>query len=274
MEPFKYAALALSFAGQSFVRLVRPPSHSRRAEAARRLAFHWLLIVTIGALAIVALMYGLDEREIGMMPLRGSASLWPVRILTDLGKSEYILSALAIVLVVVVVISPRVKGIRRWLLAGFVARVQFLFLAVAIPVLVGDIIKGIVGRGRPFVGGAADAFNFSHFSWTPAYASFPSGHAIASFALAFAIAALWPRTRVVVMVYAFLIGATRLILVAHHPSDVVAGALLGVVGAMLVRYWFAARHLCFSIDPHGTVKPLGGPSLEHLKRVARGAFAP
>ena len=76
------------------------------------------------------------------------------------------------------------------------------------------------------------------------------------------------------IVYAFMIAATRLILVAHHPSDVVAGAVLGVIGAMFVRYWFAARHLCFSIDRHGTVKPLGGPSLEHLKRVARGAFAP
>ena len=60
-----YAASVLSFSGRSLVRLVQPPSHSRRAEAARRLAFHWLLIVAIGGAAIVALMYGLDEREIG-----------------------------------------------------------------------------------------------------------------------------------------------------------------------------------------------------------------
>ena len=33
-----------------------------------------------------------------------------------------------------------------------------------VPVLVGDVLKWIVGRGRPFVGGEANAFNFSHFA--------------------------------------------------------------------------------------------------------------
>ena len=273
-RPVRYAALVLSFAGQSVVRLVRPPSHSRRAEAARRLALHWLLMMTAGALVIVALMYGLDEREIGLMPPRGTSGLWPLRVLTDFGKSEYVLWAIAISLAVIAVISPRFKSTARILLIGAGTRVQFLFLAVAIPVLAGDIIKGIVGRGRPFVGGDANAFNFSHFVWTSAYASFPSGHAITSCALAFAIAALWPRMRGAVTVYALLIVATRLVLLAHHPSDVVAGGLLGVVGAMFVRYWFAARRLCFSIDGSGTVKPLPGPSLEQLKKVARGASAP
>ncbi len=61
---------------------------------------------------------------------------------------------------------------------------------------------------------------------------------------------------------------------AHHPSDVVAGALLGMIGAMLVRYWFAARHLAFTIRSDGAILPLAGPSPGHLKRVARGAFAP
>jgi undecaprenyl-diphosphatase len=269
-----YAASVLSFSGRSLVRLVQPPSHSRRAEAARRLAFHWLLIVAIGGAAIVALMYGLDEREIGMMPPRGSAYLWPLRVMTDFGKSEYVLSLLAIILAVVAVASPRFIGASRAVLISAGTRIQFLFIAIAIPVLAGDIIKGIVGRGRPFVGGEANAFNFSHFAWTSAYSSFPSGHAITSFALAFAVGALWPRTRAVMLIYALVVVATRLVLLAHHPSDVTAGAILGVVGAMFVRYWFAARHLCFSIDGQGVIKPLAGPSAEHLKRVARGAFAP
>jgi membrane-associated phospholipid phosphatase len=264
----------VSFAGQSLVRLVQRPSHSRRADAARRLALHWLLIVAIGGSAIVALMYGLDAREIGLMPPRGSAYLWPVRILTDFGKSEYVLSVLAMILAIIAIASPRFRGASRAVLIATGTRVQFVFLAVAIPVLAGDLIKGIVGRGRPFVGGDANAFNFSHFAWTPAYSSFPSGHAITSVALAFAVSALWPRTKVVMLIYALVIVATRLVLLAHHPSDVVAGGIVGVVGAMFVRHWFAARHLCFSIDNRGTVKPLTGPSTEHLKRVARGAFAP
>jgi membrane-associated phospholipid phosphatase len=76
------------------------------------------------------------------------------------------------------------------------------------------------------------------------------------------------------VVYAFLIIVSRLVLLAHHPSDVVAGALVGVVGAMIVRYWFAARHLAFTIHRNGAIAGLAGPSATHLKRVAREAFAP
>ena len=74
--------------------------------------------------------------------------------------------------------------------------------------------------------------------------------------------------------YAIIIAATRLVLLAHHPSDVVAGALLGIIGAMFVRYWFAARRLGFAIHHDGTIVPLVGPSPGRLKRVARGALAP
>jgi membrane-associated phospholipid phosphatase len=69
-----------------------------------------------------------------------------------------------------------------------------------------------------------------------------------------------------------VIAASRLVLLAHHPSDVVAGALVGVIGAMFVRYWFAARRLGFAIGRDGTVLPLPGPSLERFKRVARSPF--
>jgi len=258
----------------SLAQLVRPPSHSRRAEAARRSARHALLLTaTIGAV-IIALMYALDAREIGLMPPRGTASLWPVRILTDFGKSEYVLESLAALLFAVAMITPRLRGTSRSLLLGFGTRLQLVFFAVLVPVLAGEVIKWVVGRGRPFAGGEANAFNFSHFAGTEAYASFPSGHAITSFALAFAVSAVWPRARPAMIVYAVLIAISRLVLLAHHPSDVVAGALIGVIGAMFVRYWFAARRLGFAIRRDGAIVPLAGPSPGHLKGVARKALAP
>src|SRR6266480_7128586 len=70
--------------------LVRSPSHSRRAEAARRSARHGLLLTTIVGAAIIALMYALDAREIVLMPPRGTDSLWPVRILTEFGNPPYL----------------------------------------------------------------------------------------------------------------------------------------------------------------------------------------
>ena len=250
-----YFSQVLFLARMSVTQLVRPPSHSRRAEAARRSARRGLLLVAILGAVIIALMVALDVAEIGLMPPRGTAGLWPVRILTDFGKSAYVLWLLAILLFAVAVVFPRLRGTSRSLLLSFGTRLQFLFFAVLVPVLCGELIKWIVGRGRPFVGGKADAFNFVPFVGTEAYASFPSSHAIVGFALAFAVTAVWPRARAAMMVYAILIAASRLVLLAHHPSDVVAGALVGIVGAMFVRYWFAARRLGFAIRHDGTIVP-------------------
>jgi membrane-associated phospholipid phosphatase len=272
--PQNYVARFGATLWASLAQLVRAPSHSRRAEARRRSARHVLwLSAGIGAL-IIALMYWLDATEIRLMPPRGTASLWWVRILTDFGKSAYVLWALAALLFIVLIASAAVRGTTRSLLLGLGTRLQFLFLAVLVPVLAGEVLKWAVGRGRPFVGGEANAFHYSHFSSSEAYASFPSGHAVTGFALAFAVSALWPQTRIVMLVYAVVIAATRLVLLAHHPSDVVAGALVGIIGAMFVRYWFAARRLGFAIGRDGTVLPLPGPSLERFKRVARSPFGP
>jgi membrane-associated phospholipid phosphatase len=274
IESHNYVSRFVALAWLSLVQLVRAPSHSRRAEAARRAARHILLLAGGVGVAIIALMYVLDAWEIGLMPPRGTASLWWVRILTDFGKDAYVLATLAAFLIAVAIISPALRGIQRSLLLGLGTRLQFIFCAVLVPVLITEVIKWTVGRGRPFVGGDASVFNFSHFAGTAAYSSFPSGHATTAFALAFAVSAVWPRARVPMIVYAIIVVATRLVLLAHHPSDVVAGALVGTIGAMFVRYWFAARRLGFAIHHNGTIVPLAGPSPGRLKRVARGAFAP
>jgi membrane-associated phospholipid phosphatase len=273
-ESRNYFSCFLLLAWLSLAQLVRTPSHSRRAEAARRAARHALLLSAGLGVAIIALMVALDAWEIGQMPKRGTPSLWWMRILTDFGKDEYVLAALGVLLIAVAVIAPAFSGIRRSLWLGLGTRLQFLFCAVLAASLVSEVIKWSVGRGRPFVGGEGDVFHFSHFAGTPAYSSFPSGHATCAFALAFAVSALWPKARAVMLVYALVICATRLVLLAHHPSDVVAGALVGIIGAMFVRYWFAARRLGFAIHRDGTIVPLARPSSGRLKRVAGGAFAP
>ncbi|MGY3527388.1 MULTISPECIES: phosphatase PAP2 family protein [Bradyrhizobium] len=273
-ESANYFGRLLTLVWLSFAQLVRAPSHSRRAEAARRSARHALLLVVAVGAVIITLMYAVDVAEISLMPPRGTPGLWWVKILTDFGKDEYVLSALGLLLVAVALAAPALRGVPRAILLGFGTRLQYLFLSVALSVAVGELIKWIVGRGRPFVGGKANAFNFQHFAGTEAYSSFPSGHSITAFALAFAVSAVWPRARGAMLVYALIIIATRLVLLAHHPSDVVAGALVGVIGAMAVRYWFAARRLGFAIDRDGTVLALSGPSEGRLKRVAGSAFAP
>jgi undecaprenyl-diphosphatase len=67
---------------------------------------------------------------------------------------------------------------------------------------------------------------------------------------------LWPKARPILWTYAVLIAVSRVVLTAHFPSDVIAGAVVGALGALLVRDWFAARGLAFVTTPDGTIRPL------------------
>jgi undecaprenyl-diphosphatase len=112
------------------------------------------------------------------------------------------------------------------------------------------------------------------FAWRPDYASLPSGHATNVFAALVAVGLVCPRLRAIMLVYALTIAASRVIVLAHHPSDVIAGAIAGTLGALLVRDWFAARRLGFVLDRDGRVRALPGPSLRRLMTVARKFAAP
>ncbi|HEY4986705.1 MAG TPA: phosphatase PAP2 family protein [Bradyrhizobium sp.] len=236
--------------------LIRAPSDPRHEAAALQMWRQVAWILALGTIAIVALMIGVDAAAIGWMPPRGTPSLWPVRILTDFGKDAYVLWTLAGLLLTIALAVPLSRAGARQRLLRLGIDVQYLFVAVSVPLVAATIIKWTVGRGRPFVGGKADAFNFAPFNGAEAHFSLPSAHVVTAFALAFGVAAIWPRTRVIMAVYAVLIAMTRLVLLAHHPSDVVAGAVLGVLGALMARYWFAARRLGFAIDPKGEIAPL------------------
>jgi membrane-associated phospholipid phosphatase len=276
-EPMGYVARVSTLVGQSATQLRRPASHPRAALAVRRLGRQSVLLVAAGVIAIVALMYWLDAYEIVLMPPRGAPALWPVRILTDFGKDANVVAVLAIMLVGVTVVSPALHGPAQLHLLRLGLHLQFFLAAVVVPLLAGELIKWAVGRGRPFVGGHANPFNFVPFVGTEAYASFPSAHAITSAALALAVSAVWPRARGVMIVYAVAIAGTRLLLLAHHPSDVVGGALIGLIGAVWVRYWFAARRLGFAIRRDGAIMPLRlrpGPGIEGSKGVAQGPSTP
>jgi len=63
------------------------------------------------------------------------------------------------------------------------------------------------------------------------------------------------------------------IIAAHYPSDVIAGAAVGAFGAVLVREWFAARRLGFTVGSDGQVRAMPGPSLKRIKKVARALAA-
>src|SRR6185369_15425525 len=59
-----YPAQLLAVSWHALAQLVRTPSHSRRAEAARKLARHSLWLSVAGAALVIALMLAFDQTEI------------------------------------------------------------------------------------------------------------------------------------------------------------------------------------------------------------------
>ena len=114
---------------------------------------------------------------------------------------------LAGALIAIALVGPLLRGASRMHLLHLGMHLQYLFFAVLLPVLCAEAVKWVVGRGRPFVGGKANPFNFAPFTGTEAYFSFPSAHSVTAFALALAVGAVWPRLRIAMFVYAAVIGA-------------------------------------------------------------------
>ncbi len=89
-------------------------------------------------------------------------------------------------------------------------------------------VKLLVGRRRPRLRGLPP------LAGAPSSLSFPSAHATSSFAAATAFGRVEPRTRLPLYGLASAICATRPYLGLHYPSDVLAGAALGLAIGGLV----------------------------------------
>jgi membrane-associated phospholipid phosphatase len=198
--------------------------------------------------------------------------VWCFDQITDFGKSGWFLWPLGILFLMLAGQRTR-RRIPQLVLAAIMVRVGFLFTAIAMPGLFVNIIKHIFGRARPLVGGSLDPYLFNPFTWPAAYASLPSGHSTTAFSVLVAFGTLWPQARAVLWIYAVLIAISRVMVTAHYPSDVLAGAAVGAAGALLVRRYFALRRLGFSVGAGGAIHQYPGPSLRRIKSVARAQLA-
>ena len=230
----------------------------------------------LGAIATIGVtMLVLDARAIAMVPTLPPWLVAGFDWATDFGKSYWLLYPIGFALALLAALaSPALSAMSRGVLAAVAVRLGFLFSAIAVPGLVFTIVKRLIGRARPLVGGSIDQFLYRPLSWNVEYASLPSGHAVNAFAAAAAIGALWPKTRPWMWTYAVIIAMSRVALTAHFPSDVLAGAIVAVAGVALVRAWFASHRLAFAPGDDGRICPMPGPSFARVKRVAQALIAP
>lgn len=118
------------------------------------------------------------------------------------------------------------------------------------------VLKGVLGRGRPFISGDTNPhdFHFGHGFGNDDRQSFPSGHTTTAFAVAAAVTSearrhwptqWWSTWLVAPAMYggATMVGAARMYHNVHWASDVAVGAAIGTfTGRKLVQFNHAYPH--------------------------------
>jgi len=234
----------------------------------------WWLAAGGGA-GLLALALAVDR------PLSAWAQGWPAPVvavlaqITPYGESGWILYPAGGLFVVTAGLALLVRWrLMRTLLWQFAALYAFIVAGVGLPVLVTALAKRLIGRARPELFAREGLLSFAPdwFDWS--HQSFPSGHTTAAFALATVIGFLAPRWFVPALVLAGAIGVSRIALGAHYPSDVVAGAMVGVLGAYAARRVFAQRRWAVRENAEGGIVARPLAALTRYLALKRRGSAP
>ena len=152
------------------------------------------------------------------------------RVITFFGEKGWFWIALAVLLLII----PKTRYI------GIPAVISFVIAAGINSVF----LKDIIGRIRPF--------EFSNLIQPlverPDSFSFPSGHTVTSFAVALILLRGDKRIGIPAVIFAALIGFSRMYLGVHYPTDIIAGFLLAfAISTIVWLIWsftpYARRHM-------------------------------
>ena len=91
------------------------------------------------------------------------------------------------------------------------------------------VVKHLVRRVRP-----CKYKNYNLLISMPITYSFPSGHALSSFAVAEVLSMSFGQYKFIFLGIAFLIAFSRLYLDVHYPTDVIAGIMIGIFCSKLI----------------------------------------
>lgn len=206
--------------------------------------------VAVGAFAATVFAAAFDPWTTAWM----RQSDWPVwdvfHGVTHAAKSHVYLVAAGILAAMIGLWDWRMVSSHamRGRMMALYAQSAFIFGAIAVPGIAINMVKQVVGRGRPRVFDELGAHAYAPFEFSSAFQSFPSGHATTAGSLAMLIALWYPRHAVIALVAGAGLAFARVPANAHHLSDVIAGYAIGTLATLAMARWLARRACLFRMS--------------------------
>jgi len=246
-----------------------PATREQRAEQRMLIGIVAVAFLVLVASAIVFLDAASVPWAAGLPP--GVTAVF--RRITRFGQSDWLLIPSGLFAILLIGADwRRISPLMRIAWAEIGALVGYFFFAVAIPGLLTDLIKWVVGRSRPMLFLSDGALTFHPLSFGYAHVSFPSGHATTVAEATMAIALVSRRSAVPVALLAAMIAVSRVAVGAHYPSDVVGGLFIGATYAYGLAAWLAGKGVAFRRDRRGRIRPRTG-ALRRVVATPGGAGA-
>ena len=190
-----------------------------------------LIGLALSLLSIWLVDYPLAEKVTALQD--GHEMLW--EIITGMGDSKYMGLLMLLLWVTAFALGKNNPG--NPLFPALRAKAMIIVAVVIGSGLAAMILKVIVGRPRPYTGEIA----FAPFTFGAAHASWPSGHTTSAFAFAVAVGMAFPKLRWPMLAIAALVGLSRMVLNKHYLGDVIMGATIGTLGAVLIYNWLRPK---------------------------------
>ncbi|MBN9670410.1 phosphatase PAP2 family protein [Roseibium aggregatum] len=178
------------------------------------------------------------------------------RAFTDFGKADWILISTGVTCLALLALDAGRYAFRLRMTVGAIfTYAAFIFYSVAATGLLAIAFKWTLGRARPKLYSEVGPVRFDFLAFDGTYTSFPSGHSTTVAALATALAFIFPAYRWLIVVAAFWLAFSRVMVGAHYPSDVIAGTLLGISFTFFTVRAMARRRIGFHISSSGKIEP-------------------
>jgi undecaprenyl-diphosphatase len=190
-------------------------------------------MVNLIIIPLLSLMQNLHDIDIGILKWifeNRYLSLDPVFIFITNSAAAIAFGVPGILLLFA--LYNKIPGLRR-------EAIMMLF-PIALSAIIANVLKFLFNTQRPY-----EIYSFIQKLSVGGSPSFPSGHTADAFAFAIAVSLVYPKWYIIIsgLIWASLVGYSRMSLGVHFPSDVVGGALIGAACSYSYILYSKRKHL-------------------------------